>query len=355
MKIFQLFPGFSTGDAISGYALQLNDIFKELGYDSYILAVGKCVSMDARKLCGDYVDYEGKIGPGDIAVYHFSIGSELTDFFKRLKSKKVLIYHNITPPHYFYNINSQRARDLEKGIEEIKDLRDFTDIALGVSEFDRNDLFKMGFKNTGKIWLLLGNSRNKDIVNEDIINKYNDKYVNIMGVGRICPNKKFEDIMKVFYYYKNTIENKSRLFIVGSIQGGSSYMEFLRGLGTRLGLNDIVYTGHVTDGDLNGYYKVSDIFITMSEHEGFCVPLLEAMYFEIPIIAYGSSAIPETLGGAGVCVYDKDYSAIAELIDVICKNGTKRKEIIETQNKRLRDFDKGKLKDVLVDYLGKLR
>jgi glycosyltransferase involved in cell wall biosynthesis len=354
MKMFQLLPGFNTGDAISNYTLSLHNLIRELGYEACILTVEKHTSMDARRFCFDYRNYTDVIKAEDIVMYHFSIGSELSDFFKKVKAKKLMVYHNVTPPQYFSLINPQLEKDLKRGIEEVRSLSSVADLALGVSDYDRNDLFRMGFKNTGRLWLLLDQARSCENFNNAILSKYNDEFINIISVGRMCPNKKFEDVIKSFYFYKNTINSKSRLFIVGSITGGSSYVEFLRGFCARLGLWDVVFTGHVRDEDLNSYYKIADVFVTMSEHEGFCVPLIEAMYFGIPIIAYGSSAIPETLGGAGVCVYEKKYEDIAELINVLVADAYVRNKVINQQNKRLKDFSSENLKEVLKVYLQKL-
>jgi glycosyltransferase involved in cell wall biosynthesis len=287
-------------------------------------------------------------------VYHYSVGSELTEFCKKANAKKMLIYHNITPPRFFTNINPQTAKDLEQGLEEIKSMRDCVDVALGVSEYDRMDLENFGFKNTGRIWLLLNDKRLHAVPNKNIIDKYDDDFVNIISVGRMSPNKKFEDVIKVFYYYQKVINRRSRLFLVGSIAGGNSYVEFLRGMCAVLSLKDVVFTNHITDTDLNGYYKAADIYITMSEHEGFCVPLLEAMHNDVPVIAFGSSAIPETLGGAGVCVKEKDFEAIAEMMELILTDKALKSKIIEKQKGRLKDFDREKLKNALGEFIKKL-
>ncbi len=184
-----------------------------------------------------------------------------------------------------------------------------------------------------------------------ILNRYNDDWTNLIFVGRITPNKKIEDVIKVFYYYKNTINPKSRLFIVGSFVGMEKYCSYLRALTLELNLQNVILTGHVTTEELVAYYQLSNVFVCMSEHEGFCVPLVESMYFNIPIIAFNSTAIPYTLDGTGVLVNKKNFYMIAELIDIVLRDENYRGKIVNEQKRKFNDFSHSAISEMLKDLV----
>lgn len=337
MQIHQWLPGFASGDAISNYAIALQRIIKGWGYESEIFCPGRHVSPKVRSLCKDWETYPDYSNSQNIVIYHFSIGSPLSERFKTLPDKKVLIYHNITPDKYFRQINAEKALVLYQGREELRTLRDVPQLALADSEYNRLELEEWGYKNTGVVppFLDFDGLNSKPL--KKVLNQYRDDWINILFVGRVTPNKKIEDIIKVFYYYKNAVNPKSRLFIVGSFVGMEKYCSFLRALALELNLPNVILTGHVTTPELVAYYKLASLFLCMSEHEGFCIPLVESMYFGIPIIAYAAAAVPWTLGGSGVLVYEKDFPMIAELIDVVLHN---KEEIVSGQKQRLKDFSK---------------
>ena len=127
---------------------------------------------------------------------------------------------------------------------------------------------------------------------------YDDDYVNILFTGRVVPNKKQEDVIEAFYYYKRFIQPKSRLILVGSFAGIDKYHDQLEAYVNKLGLEDVIFTGQIKFDEILAYYQLADLFLCMSEHEGFCVPIVEAMYFNVPVIARDTSAIAWTLAGS---------------------------------------------------------
>lgn len=338
MQIHQWLPGFTSGDAISNYAVGLQEIIRKWGYESEIFSPSRHVSHKVRGKCKDWDSYKDYSSSENIVIYHFSIGSPLSQAFGTIPDKKFLIYHNITPDHYFRLINDEKALVLLQGREELKMLHDVSDVAVADSEYNRMELEQWGYKNTGVIAPLMDFSGLKKVPQRSIMNRYKDNWTNILYVSRLVPNKKIEDVIKAFYYYKNCVNMQSRLFIVGSHVGMEKYCSYLRALVLELGLRDVIFTGHVTNTELLAYYKLADLFMCMSEHEGFGIPLVESMYFGIPIVAYDAAAVPDTLGGSGILVKEKDFRKLSELMDiVITKDGVKNK-IIEEQKKRLKDF-----------------
>jgi len=338
IRIDQLTAGFAEGDAISGIATELQKLFRIWGYASEIYAIPQFTSPRMRGLCKDYREYHHFGGPRDVTIFHFSIGGELIEFFRRLKCRKVLVYHNITPPEYYAAVDPDAAKRLQEGYARLESLRECVDLALTGSEFNKSGLVAAGYRNVQVLPPLIDFESLDAEPDPEVVQKYPDNFVNLLFVGRVVPNKKFEDLIKIFYFYQKTVNPRSRLFLVGSYAGTGRYYSYLRGLVAELDLRDVIFTGHVDFRELLAYYRLADAFLCMSEHEGFCIPLLEAMHFQVPVIAYRSSAVPETLGGASIVVNEKQPELIAEMIYELLTRRHFRKKIIQRQNRRLAEF-----------------
>ncbi|MBI5199057.1 MAG: glycosyltransferase family 4 protein [Nitrospirae bacterium] len=351
--VYQILPNMSYGDAITNHVLVIKDILKELGYNSGIFSVNQDPRLS--DLAQSYKDYRPLSSEDNLVIYHFSIGSEITDFFKTLPDKKMIVYHNITPSHFFLGINRMAEVDCRRGREELKSLIPFVEIALGVSEFNRLELEEAGFKITGVLPVVLNDYFYSRMPNRRLLKLFNDGKVNLLHVGRIAPNKKIEDVIKVFYFYNHKINPASRLLIVGSDVNMENYAFGLKELSDGFGLGEVYFIGAASIEELNACYRVAHAYICMSEHEGFCVPLLEAMFFGVPIIAYNSSGIPYTLGDAGILVNEKNFEEIAEMMDILVRDKRVRDRVVECQRKRLKDFSMERLKDSLKEYLNKFK
>ncbi len=333
----QILADIQFGDAVTDHALALQKRLRMLGFESEIYAenIHPSFFSKIKKAC-DYT-------PGDLLIHHFAIGSELNETIKEIKGvKKVFIYHNITPPDFFegYNLHSQTL--CMKAREQLKTLSDTYDMSIAVSEYNCSELRELGFSNLRVLPILYDFGHVSEQFDQDFFNKMQDKK-NILFLGRIAPNKRQEDVIKAFYLYHN-IYPDSRLFLVGSYQGMEKYFNELIHLTTLLGLeNDVVFTGKVSYEIMTSLYKGADLFLSMSEHEGFCVPLLESMYFQLPILAYSSSAIPETLGNGGVLFYEKNFPLIAEMMVRLTQDEDLRKQIIKQQTLRLEELSEKKI------------
>lgn len=333
MNIHQMSATMSMGDAISNEVLALQKLLLEMGYKSEIYAENIDPRLSAQ--VKNYKKY--KYEKDDIIIHHFGIGSDLNDFVFELPNKnKILRYHNVTPYEFFRGYNGttmqlcQRGREqLEKGIKKYKK-------CLADSEYNKEELVDLGYSNIEVIPILLALDDYKKEPEESIIEKYKDgKTTNIIFVGRVAPNKKQEDIIRSFYFYKKYFNNKSRLFLVGSYGGMEAYYKQLVQLVDRLGLEDVYFTGHIPFKEILAYYHIADLFLCMSEHEGFCVPLVESMFFKVPIMAYSTCAIPYTLGKGGVLVKQKKYLEIAAMMDYICNEKSFKDIIVDKQSERL--------------------
>jgi len=349
VQIHQILPDISYGDAISNNVLEIKKILKSWGYESEIYA--QRIHPKLAYTAKNYTEYEKNSSHENILIFHFSIGSDTSKFVKTLPDKKILIYHNITPYNYFLGVNDTLVRLSRNGRKELAEYSDITDLALGDSEYNRKELAELGFKNTGVLPIIVDFEKYDQEPDKKVLNKFADDYTNFIFVGRLSTNKKQEDVIKVFYYYNKCINQKSRLFLVGSYEGTERYCVQLKELIKRLNLENVYITGKVNFKELLAYYKLADVFISMSEHEGFCVPLIEAMYFKTPIIAYNSTAIPYTLDGSGVLVNKKIYEEIAELAQILIEDKQLRERVIKKELGRLKHFDKSETEKLLKMYL----
>ena len=171
-----------------------------------------------------------------------------------------------------------------------------------------------------------------------IINKHNDT-TNFLCVGRIMPHKKIEDVIKIFSYYNKCINSNSKLFIVGNYLGSEKYYLWLKNIIETTELNDVHFILKASLQELISYYKIADAFVSMSEHEGFGVPLVESMHHKIPIFANSKGAIPEVLGKSGILIEDNDLQLTSELINIVLSDEKIKDGIVNEQNEQLRKFD----------------
>jgi glycosyltransferase involved in cell wall biosynthesis len=226
------------------------------------------------------------------------------------------------------------------GREELASLVPSVDLALADSEYNRRELADLGFRRTGVLPLFIDFLKYAAPSNDFVRRLYRDGRANILFVGRIAPNKKIEDLIKVAFYYKKYISPLVRLTVVGKTSSLPKYFESLVRMADKFYLKpeEIVFTGHVPDAEMFALYRASDVFLSMSEHEGFCLPLVESMVFDLPIVAYDAAAVPFTLDGAGVLVGTKRPDRVAELVARVAGDEDLRRRIIEGQRRRLERF-----------------
>ena len=334
MDIVQLTPVISYGDAISNQVIAMDKMFKSFGMQSVVYAGKIDPKLEYNVLPFHELDQEKEKN----IIFHFSSGTSMVNDILRFPGKVMLCYHNITPAKYFFGISWGAYRATRKGRKQLIELKEKTRFAWAVSEYNRLELEAAGYQNTAVLPIIVDFSALENMKdNTSVSNRFKDGKMNLLFVGRIAPNKKHEDLIRILYYYKHFIDSKVRLLLVGSQK--LAYLKGLEQLIASLDLqDDIVFTGKVSNEELHSYYKTADAFICMSEHEGFCVPLLEAMFHQLPIFAYESTAIPYTLGESGVMFDSKDYSYISETIRYVMNNFEIKQQILEAQKKRLREF-----------------
>ena len=333
--IHQFTPGHTPGDAISNEATLFRDIFRRWGYVSEIFSEDRCVQQAARKQVKDVDQYVPVASADDLVLLHLSVGSKVNDVFRQLPGKKAILYHNMTPAHYFELVNKQIAGVLRRGREQIKALAGIADVNMADSRFNASELEDAGYSNVEILPLVLDFSLLTNAIDAQMQGKLDDGRKNILFVGRCTPNKKIEDLLHVFAHYQKAIEPKSRLVHVGSHAGSERYYSLLTTTVRELELNNVMFCGTLSQPALNACYASADAFLCMSEHEGFCIPLIESMQHEIPILAHASAAVPETLDGCGILLSDRRYDLAAELLDQLIQNAPLRKAVIAQQSERV--------------------
>lgn len=353
MRIDQLVPALHQGDAIGDEALHLKRFFCSKGIPSEIYRL----TCD-RELEGETKPFSvfPPPGPGDVSLLHFALPSPLSQALAGSAGKKVIIHHNITSPNFFAGFSEEMARLVRLGRRELLSLAPRVDLALADSEFNRRELQDYGFRRTEVFPLFIDFAKYEKPLNPFVHGLFADGRTNILFVGRVVPNKKIEDLIRVVFFFKKYISPLVRLVVVGKTSSLPKYYQSLARLADEFYLKpeEICFTGHVPDEEMFALYRASGVFLSMSEHEGFCLPLLESMIFDLPVIAFGSTAIPDTLDGAGVILNTKRVDFVAELVDVVAHDGELRQKIIDGQRLRLKRFKEGRREEFLLRMLESL-
>ncbi|MBE6864564.1 MAG: glycosyltransferase family 4 protein [Ruminococcus flavefaciens] len=350
MRIIQLLPTLSFGDAIGNDTLALKGAIHDMGYETEVYAE----NIDKRLPAGSGLDISKLSGlkKDDIILYHKSTGTDLTFKIDEFKCRRIMVYHNITPPEFFRPYSPAATALTEYGYKGVEYLKDKVEYCLADSSYNRSDLLRMGYTCPIDVRpILIRFEDYKQTPDEETIRKYSDGKKNLIFVGRIAPNKKQEDVIRAFYHYKK-LNPESRLILVGSYSGMENYYNRLVKYAAALGLkDDVVFTGHIKFSAILAFYRIADVFVCMSAHEGFCVPLAEAMFFDVPIVALDTSAISDTLGGSGFLVDDNDPVFVSRVIDRVLNDEALRNELISGQRRRLKDFSYEKIKDTFTEQL----
>ena len=340
MKMIQLLPTIVVGDAVSNDAIALSGMIGKMGFETGIYAEN--IDSRLRGRDGIFYAYEmPELEDDDVIIYHASTGDVLNFSLPRKYGRKVLRYHNITPPEFFRGYSRSNMLRTEAGYRGMRFLKNHVDFGLADSDYNRHDLRKMGYRCPIEVCPIL--IPLEDYAQEPdakVVNRYaGDGWTNLLFVGRIAPNKKQEDVIRAFEAYQRKYQPKSRLFLVGSARETEKYEAELKRLAADLGLADrVIFSGHVNFREILAYYRLADVFICMSAHEGFCVPLVEAMYFDKPIVARGTSAVPETLGDAGILLESSDPDKAAEAIHRILEDEQLRARLSESRKDRMESF-----------------
>lgn len=356
MRAHQLTYGMIPGDAISAHALEIDARLRAWGYQSAIYA--QYVAPELRERVrpdAEFVPYLG--AKDDLLIYHYAIFSSNLRLFRAARGRRLVIYHNITPPHFFRQWDAGLALQCQLGRLGLRWLA-AADWGVGDSDFNRQELVAAGFPadkaEVLPIFLRQAGPQARP-VNETLRSQLRQQgVVNWLTVGRVVPNKAIDDILRLFHVYQRYINPDSHLYIVGS-RYLPAYDAQLEVLVADLGLGaHITFTGRVPEADLTAYYQSADLYVVASQHEGFCVPVIESMHFGVPVLARNAAAVPETLGQAGVLFNHLGYEQVAEMAHLLVTDTALREQVIRKQRERLQAFSPERTERTLSRLLHRL-
>ncbi|SFT66636.1 Glycosyltransferase involved in cell wall bisynthesis [Selenomonas sp. GACV-9] len=311
MRLIQIAHALTLHDAASEFVQNLDGMFRRLGYDTEIFAN----RLDAR-IKNDHIrtmeHFDGTTE--DIVIYHMTTGTSFNKWVANYPQRVVLYYHNITPAKFFFGNAWGSWLKCIQGRRQLKSIAKNTFYAWAASEYSCEELRALGLLEAKPLSIIVEPEKilKRPLVH-DIYEKYHDGKLNLLIVGRGVPHKKQDEAIDIVRYYKEHIDAEVRLIVVGNMK--PSFEKKLHRMVERYGMQeDVVFAGSVSDDELCTWYQVSDALLCLSEHEGFCVPLVEAMAFDKPVFAYAAAAVPETVGRAGIILQDKTPARAAQVI-----------------------------------------
>lgn len=352
MRIIQILPVLAFGDAIGNHTLALAEAFTRHGYQNQIYAE----QLDSRvsgKNIHEYREYVQQTG--DIVLYHMSTNSSLNRELCQYPGTKLMCYHNITPAEFFHGFHEQAEKGCMEARDDLVYMAGKFDGCVSDSLYNQQELEALHYDcPMTNIPILIPFQDYEKEPDAEVIRQYSeDGYTNILFVGRVVPNKKQEDLIEAFYYYQKYYNPKSRLIMVGSFAGINRYVESLELYVDRIGVENVIFTGQISFAKILAFYRIADVFLCMSEHEGFCVPIVEAMYFRIPIIAYQSSAIGDTMGEGGVLLEQKEPLETAGMIHYLMTHPELCEKIKHNQAVCMERFEHDRVEAAYMEFMRK--
>lgn len=348
-RVDQLLDGFVPADAISRDALALRQQLRQLGYQSDLFAVADRISPDGRADCRPLSELS--TAHPDAAILHYAIASPAAEVWRRGTFRRLLLYHNITPAEWFRPYDCALAAQLDAGRRLLPELVAAAHSLAAVSSFNAHELQQMGAAAVRVLPLALTAIAN---VSPDPIltRRLGDGFTNILHVGRLVPNKCLEELIEAFTWYHRAFNPRSRLLIVGSDRACPRYGALLRMLIVEYQAETVWLTGYLDHQQLAAAYAAASLVVTVSRHEGFCAPLLDAARARVPVLARAIGGIPEAVG-AGALLYDEaSPRELAVLIHLATRDGALRDHILEGQRMHLAELERRTMDQELLEWLG---
>jgi glycosyltransferase involved in cell wall biosynthesis len=349
VRIDQWVPALHRGDAIGDSARLMRDAFRSWGYEADVWAPHVDPDLEGDGRPYDRFASEVRGGADDVVILHYALPSRLTSDLAARGGKRVLLHHNITPPGSFAPWDPEMVRLCALGREQVAELRGRVELALADSEFSRRELEALGFERTGVLPIYLDFDRYRERPNPVLLSQLRDGRTNLLFVGRVTPNKRPEDLVRLLSFWKRFISPAVRLVLVGRYPRRETghgvplrrhYLDALEAFAYEEGLRpeDVIFAGHLEHDELLACYAAAQLFVSMSEHEGFGVPLVEAMLMGVPVLARRAAAVGFTLGDAGVTFEGNDLAEVAELGRELVVDGALRARVLAGQARRLGAF-----------------
>ncbi len=328
-------PAILPGDAIGRDVLHMGRILREQGHEVELFSTtwGKPQPRNEQDVhVRDYLAND----PSAVLILHHSIGwPHAVPLIAGARCRRVIKYHNVTPPHFYDGLDTVYAELCRRGPEQLREIiAQGCDLYLADSPFNLRTLAEQGADPHRCVVVPPFNDLENLLSIEpdaEILRDYGDGRMNLLFVGRRAPNKGHRFLLDAFAAYHHAHNANSRLVLIGrSEPKQEKYTQSLREQIWRLGLHGhVIFVDSVADTELKAFYQCASVFVLASEHEGFCVPLAEAMALRVPIVAYGSTAVLDTVGDAGLIWDEPDPFLLAESINSIVEDADVRRQLTE--------------------------
>lgn len=335
-RVDQLLDGYTDGDAISQEARIIRDLLRAEGLDSDIIAparnIGPRVQHDTLSL------HEVDPTSSGTILYHFSTASEATDAYLTWPAHRLLRYHNITPAHYYTGFDDRIAAQLKTARDTLPGVASASEHAWAVSAYNQSELIPLSNTPASVMPLMFKPDTSTTQADPAFLTRYSGPLKNILFVGRIAPNKALEDVLLAFAWLHHSLDVATRLILVGSERHCPRYYALLRMLANQLDLANVCFEGFLSPPQLEACYQRADLFVTASHHEGYCLPLVESMTHQIPVLARHQGGMPEALNDAGVLFDNMPAPVLGSLMHRMLHDEPLRQTILASQTQRVKEL-----------------
>ena len=354
MSVHQFLPTLEPS-AVAAHALEVDRLLRDLGIPSTIFADQVHPEFEGRARHHTEFGKGVTARRGDVLLYQLAVGSLVADFLYDRSERLVVNYHNITPARFFDRWEPDAVHAVTWGQAQLRKLAARCELGIAVSTYNERELQRAGYRTTAVAPVLVDldglRAASDEAVEERLRAAKADGGRDWLFVGRLSPNKAQHDLIKALAVHRRLYDDRARLHLVGS-SSSAAYSAALRDFAAALDLGDAVFLHQgVPAGTLAAHYRSADVFVCLSEHEGFCVPLLEAMHHGLPIVALAAAAVPETLGDAGVLLPGKDPALVAAAVNRVTTDAALRAALVEAGVARLDRFTLDRTRNAFRDAL----
>jgi len=354
--LHQFVPSLLPGDATGQHTLALRDLLRRLGVESEIFVETPVEATAAET--HHFTRYPRLTGAGGVLLYQAAIWSELADFCYARPEVLVVDYHNLTPASFWAGWEPAVATSADLARAQLQRLSDRTTLALADSAYNESELLSWGYGATAVVPILAdleAFDRPADRARLEALEAAKaDGGADWLFVGRIAPNKAQEDLVKALFAARKLYDPRARLHLVGR-SGSASYLAALRRLVAELGLEEAVdLPGGVSAAELAAYYRSADCFVVASRHEGFCVPVLEAFWSGVPVVARAEAALPETIGDAGLVLEGARPLELAAAVAEVTHSSALARSLVARGRARLERFARPVVEGLAVQALSRV-
>jgi glycosyltransferase involved in cell wall biosynthesis len=340
IRIDQIIPSIVERDAVSHHALEAQKVLHSMGFVSEIYARNMGPGLHGRVHLLE--DLPRERPERQWVCYQASIGSPAADVFASHPGLKLLDYHNISPAELVERWLPHLGEEIRLGRKQLAELAPIVEIGFADSEFNRLELDEAGYRDTTVAPLMVDTTNFSCPPDQRVVDRLAAARArgghDWLFVGQMLPHKAHQDVIKALVCARRMFDPEARLHLIGR-ESCPAYADALHRYVSALGLTGAVeFAGSVSSGELSAYYASSEVFVCCSDHEGFCAPLLEAMHHRLPVVAYGVTAVPETVLDAGIVLASKSPVLVATAVQRVLTDAPLREALVRAGLERARAF-----------------